>query len=96
VRDAAAALVGKPLAEQRALFLPLSGAAIALAEAGPPSTAVTDKLNIAYCPMAFGNKGGHWLQAGEVIANPYYATSMKRCGEVTRAVATVAAPAGTR
>lgn len=91
VLAAASALRDKPLDEQRALFKPLSDAMIALADSRPPSKAVADKLHVAFCPMAFKNQGGHWLQDGEVIANPYYPTSMKRCGELKRAVETVAA-----
>jgi membrane fusion protein, copper/silver efflux system len=37
----------------------------------------------AHCPMAFGNKGADWLQADQVIANPYFGARMFRCGEIT-------------
>ena len=37
-----------------------------------------EKPNVAYCPMAKKN----WLQDGEAIANPYYGTSMLRCGNI--------------
>ena len=33
-----------------------------------------------HCPMAPGG-GADWLQATRDIANPYYATAMKSCGE---------------
>lgn len=37
-----------------------------------------DKPNVAYCPMARKN----WLQDGKIIANPYYGSSMLRCGTI--------------
>jgi Cu(I)/Ag(I) efflux system membrane fusion protein len=37
---------------------------------------------IAYCPMAFDNKGAEWVQRGEVIDNPYFGAMMLRCGEI--------------
>jgi Cu(I)/Ag(I) efflux system membrane fusion protein len=40
-----------------------------------------------HCPMAFDDTGADWVQATEQVANPYYATQMKRCGEVKRTVA---------
>ncbi|MBD3221896.1 DUF3347 domain-containing protein, partial [bacterium] len=36
----------------------------------------------AYCPMAFGNAGAEWLQAGTTIDNPYFGAMMLLCGEV--------------
>nr|MBA3270949.1 efflux RND transporter periplasmic adaptor subunit [Acidobacteriota bacterium] len=87
ILKAAAALKGKPLAEQRKLFTPLSEAVIAMAEGCPPSVAVADKLYVLFCPM----KKSRWLQTTDEVANPYYATEMKQCGEVKRTVATVAA-----
>jgi Cu(I)/Ag(I) efflux system membrane fusion protein len=35
-----------------------------------------------FCPMAFNNKGAFWLSPGPEILNPYFGTSMLRCGEV--------------
>lgn len=36
-----------------------------------------------YCPMAFNNKGAHWLSNEEKIRNPYFGDKMLTCGEVT-------------
>ncbi len=36
----------------------------------------------AYCPMAFDNRGGTWLQDHEDILNPYFGDAMLRCGEI--------------
>ena len=37
---------------------------------------------IHYCPMAFDNKGAHWLQDNDRTLNPYFGHSMLRCGKV--------------
>jgi hypothetical protein len=44
-------------------------------------------LYLAHCPMAFGNKGGFWIQGDKKIANPYYGAMMLRCGSVKEQVA---------
>lgn len=41
----------------------------------------------AHCPMAFGGKGGDWLQSNQKIANPYYGAMMLRCGSIKGQVA---------
>lgn len=38
------------------------------------------ELREAHCPMAFDGDGGHWLEAGEELSNPYFGASMLRCG----------------
>lgn len=42
---------------------------------------------VAFCPMAFGNKGAYWLQEQEKIANPYFGAKMLRCGEIRESMA---------
>lgn len=37
-------------------------------------------IKIAYCPMAFDNRGAYWLQTGHEILNPYFGARMLRCG----------------
>ncbi len=39
-----------------------------------------DVPNVAYCPMAKKS----WLQNGKTIANPYYGSSMLRCGSIVK------------
>ncbi len=39
------------------------------------------------CPMAFGGKGGIWLQDGDDLANPYYGAAMYKCGAVQKTLA---------
>ncbi len=87
IRSAAAALKDKPLPEQRKLFGVLSEAVIAMAEVCPPSNAVAEKLYVLFCPM----KKASGLQPTPEVANPYYATEMKQCGEVKRTLETAAA-----
>lgn len=41
-----------------------------------------------YCPMAFNNKGGSWLQNNHKPANPYYGSMMYSCGSVQETLAT--------
>ena len=40
------------------------------------------ELYLTYCPMAFGNTGGHWLQKDTMVNNPYFGAQMLRCGSV--------------
>lgn len=87
VLKTATALKGKPLDEQRKLFAPLSAAVIAMAEICPPSKAIAEKLFVMSCPM----KKAQWLQTTEQVANPYYATEMKECGEAQRTIDAVVA-----
>jgi Cu(I)/Ag(I) efflux system membrane fusion protein len=42
-----------------------------------------------HCPMAFGNRGAHWLQNKSGVRNPYFGQMMLQCGEQT---ATIVAP----
>jgi Cu(I)/Ag(I) efflux system membrane fusion protein len=39
-------------------------------------------LVVVHCPMAFGGKGGRWVQARGQVANPYEGSRMLRCGDV--------------
>lgn len=75
-------LMNQPLDKQREGFKQLSDAVIAMIDVSPPSQEVAAKLFVYYCPMA----KGQWLQASAEMANPYYATHMKQCGEVKRTI----------
>ncbi|MDF1739139.1 MAG: efflux RND transporter periplasmic adaptor subunit [Verrucomicrobiales bacterium] len=44
-----------------------------------------------YCPMAFDNTGGTWLQSDKNLLNPYFGASMLQCGEVREQLATAKA-----
>jgi hypothetical protein len=78
----AAALQGRPIDEQRKLFAAVSDAAIRLAERSPRTGELAPRLFVFRCPMV----RGLWLQDGETVANPYYATTMKSCGEIVRSL----------
>ena len=73
----------KPLAEKavraddlagvRAAFKPLSEEVM--------KGQIPEGYVVAYCPMADGDKGAHWVQKDQPqIANPYFGASMLRCG----------------
>ncbi len=44
-------------------------------------------LRLAFCPMAFDDRGALWLQQAEQIENPYFGSEMFRCGEMRKTVA---------
>ncbi|MBD3422458.1 MAG: DUF3347 domain-containing protein [Chitinivibrionales bacterium] len=37
---------------------------------------------LAFCPMAFNDKGAYWLQKQEGILNPYFGAKMLKCGAI--------------
>ncbi len=86
VRDAAKAMSGMSLDEQRKKFVDLSSAVIALADKAPPSSEVAKVLFVAHCPMANEGTGADWIQQTDAIANPFFASSMKECGSVIRRI----------
>jgi hypothetical protein len=45
-----------------------------------------EELYLAYCPMAFNNTGGHWLQKDKTVNNPYFGAQMLRCGVIKKTV----------
>ena len=52
----------------------------------------------AHCPMAFGGKGGSWLQGDQNVLNPYFGSLMLHCGSIKGIIAgaskTNASPGG--
>lgn len=64
----------------RGVFEPLSNQIILLLERMGNPLDVSVKLT--FCPMAFGSKGAHWIQLGDVVDNPYYGSAMRTCGEI--------------
>ncbi len=38
-------------------------------------------LEVVFCPMAFNNKGAHWVQTTGDIINPYHGKMMLHCGD---------------
>ena len=41
-----------------------------------------DTLFVEFCPMANDNRGANWLSKSKEIKNPYFGSSMLKCGEV--------------
>ena len=80
--SASAGMQGRPIDEQRKLFGAVSEAAIELARRSPRTGELAPRLYVVHCPMV----NARWLQDVEEIANPYYATTMKACGEVESAL----------
>lgn len=43
-------------------------------------------IYVQHCPMADNNKGADWLSSEKEIKNPYFGSSMLKCGEVTKEI----------
>ena len=61
-------------------FSELSGGVIWLVQSF--GHALPDSLHHLRCTMALDYGGGHWLQWGEEIANPYFGSARPLCGEL--------------
>lgn len=68
------------LEAQRVTFFSLSATLETLVRRFGPLPGVT--VRRAFCPMAFNNKGAHWLQEAETILNPYEGSRMPQCGSI--------------
>ena len=69
----------------REAFLELSHEMIPLVQ--HVGTTKDTALFVAHCPMAFGKKGGDWMQSGETVANPYFGNMMLHCGSIMEQIA---------
>lgn len=69
----------KNIEEKRDAFAKISEQVITLREV---YGSMSDEHYLAFCPMAFNDKGAHWLQDKKQIVNPYFGESMLRCGEI--------------
>ncbi|WP_428261793.1 efflux RND transporter periplasmic adaptor subunit [Haliangium sp.] len=45
-----------------------------------------EPIRLAFCPMAFGDRGAYWVQRGEDIENSYYGAEMFTCGVIETTV----------
>ncbi len=86
IARAAMEMNAQPIRSQRDLFKPLGKLMVALIEKAPPSKNVAERIFVFECPMAKAD----WLQISDKIANPFYATDMKQCGDVIRTIKTAA------
>jgi Cu(I)/Ag(I) efflux system membrane fusion protein len=73
------------IADARQAFIELSGEMESLVS--HVGIIGKDKLYVAKCPMANGNKGATWIQSDKTINNPYFGSKMLRCGSVTKQIA---------
>ena len=44
------------------------------------------ELYVAFCPMAFNDKGAYWISTSKEIRNPYFGEKMLGCGEVQETI----------
>ena len=57
-----------------------TGVMIGAVKANP--RAFDGKLILMHCPMVYEDRGASWLQASEPLQNPYFGSSMLKCGEI--------------
>ncbi len=76
----ASSLKDESCEKQRLAFGPLSSSMFGLLKAADLKNA---HIYQEYCPMAFNEKGAHWLSDDSYIKNPYFGKKMLECGEVT-------------
>jgi Cu(I)/Ag(I) efflux system membrane fusion protein len=73
----------------RVVFEHLQHASLTLAEDLGYALADGPTLSVFHCPMAFDNRGADWLQwSGTRTENPYFGSSMYRCGKEQTVIAT--------
>ena len=66
----------------------MASRASASTSATPPSFGgVSGAVEVAHCPMAFGDVGAYWLARDRTIANPYLGKSMPTCGTIEETLA---------
>lgn len=83
-KRAEATLETEDIEGTRAAFEHLSHGVIELLETvGNP---LDDPVRLAFCPMAFDDRGAEWVQAGAEVDNAYFGHMMKRCGEIRATV----------
>ncbi|MCB9598558.1 MAG: efflux RND transporter periplasmic adaptor subunit [Sandaracinaceae bacterium] len=68
----------------RAQFEPLSVQIATLLQTFGNPTATA--LRVAYCPMAFDNRGAQWVQTQEEVDNAYFGSAMRTCGDIRAVV----------
>lgn len=67
----------------RNAFRPVSATLIEMTSLLAPFDVI---LYVQHCPMANNNKGADWLSVDKEIRNPYFGSSMLKCGEVKREI----------
>lgn len=64
-------------------FMELSNVFVEVVEAVGP---FGQPLFLQHCPMANDDKGADWLSKEDQVLNPYYGSSMLKCGDVTKTI----------
>jgi len=83
---------GQGIEATRRQFEQVSEATIGLVKAlGVPTGRPAYQM---WCPMAFDNRGAHWLQPTDELRNPYFGAAMLECGGMVERFAPTSAPAG--
>lgn len=78
IRNSAAKIAGtNDLAEQRNNLEDLSEAVFSLTKA---FGATDQKVYYQHCPMVNNNQGAYWVSTKSEIRNPYFGSSMLKCG----------------
>jgi len=67
----------------RKSFQKVSVSMIEMTQAFDP---LDDIIYVQHCPMADNDKGADWLSTDKEIKNPYFGSSMLKCGEITREI----------
>ncbi|MBX7242949.1 MAG: DUF3347 domain-containing protein [Bacteroidia bacterium] len=65
--------------EQRLAFVSITKSMYEIVKAFKPNS---QKVYYQFCPMAFNDKGGYWLNEEEKVFNPYFGDKMLHCGKV--------------
>ena len=73
----------KDIKELRMTFEPISNVMIAMTKAFNP---LNESAYVQFCPMANSDKGANWLSKENKVVNPYFGTSMLKCGEVKETI----------
>ncbi len=68
----------KDIATARAGFEKMSMGLITYLKSHPE---LQNGREVAFCPMAFNNKGAYWVQAKGELINPYHGKMMLHCGD---------------
>jgi len=71
------------IAQLRKAFQPVSATMIDMTNTFNP---LAETIYVQHCPMADNNKGADWLSTFKEIRNPYFGSSMLKCGEVTKKI----------
>ncbi len=78
ITQGAGRAAAKDIATARAGFQKMSMGLIAYLKGNPE---LQKGYEVAFCPMAFNNKGAYWVQAKGELINPYHGKMMLHCGD---------------